>query len=345
VVCAWGEVRRRRAAARARAEQAQRTRPLIAAELAAQAEQRRAAPREQAARRLSAPTLRDVGATARCARPSAATPRPARRGGGGVADRAAPRGARRRAAGRAPAELEGELAAERRQGERRERERAERERIERLRSQHALDSSRSRRAPSGWRLMLEASAATAADACRSSSGAAADRGRRGAGASCARAPPRRPRCERVLRAARPRREQLGPVNPLAQEEYARRSRTSRSSSPAHRPRDGAARAERADPRHRPPDPRDLRADLRGGRANFEELVGDVFPGGSRAAAAGEPRRAGAARGARRPAARGRGRDERGRPSRRRRIAGGAELADGERICSASRSRSRRPASR
>ena len=45
------------------------------------------------------------------------------------------------------AELEGELAAERRQGERRERERSERlERIERLRAQHAADTAATPRA-------------------------------------------------------------------------------------------------------------------------------------------------------------------------------------------------------
>ena len=59
-----------------------------------------------------------------------------------------------------------------------------------------------------------------------------------------------------------RREQLGPVNPLAQEEYAEALRPRRGArGQRERPRDRAARAARGDPRHRPPDRGDLRGDL------------------------------------------------------------------------------------
>ena len=61
-----------------------------------------------------------------------------------------------------------------------------------------------------------------------------------------------------------RREQLGPVNPLAQDEYAEAAGSRRGArDPARRPRERAARAREAHHRHRPPDPHHVRGDLRG----------------------------------------------------------------------------------
>jgi chromosome segregation protein len=247
------------------------------------------------------------------------------------------------------AELEGELASERRQAERRGRERAERaERLERLRAQHALDSAT---APLAERLAQALAAAaesvqlrvaqleaelsgerqageqmtTALRACAAreaeiqtalrtagetvtAAEVAAQRLRDQAseaeieltsvgerlGLSAADAeggedqPEQEPLGEekvlalrtRVERLAR-RREQLGPVNPLAQEEYS----------------EALARVEELETQRGDLETalRELRSVIRdtdrqieetfeqtftAAARNFEELVGDVFPGGS-----------------------------------------------------------------
>jgi chromosome segregation protein len=242
------------------------------------------------------------------------------------------------------AELEGELAAERRQGERRERERIERlSRLERLRSQHALDTAL---APRAERLAVTLQSTAAAVQERVSQlerELAADRqaGEEMAAAlracaaeeaeiqaalrACGEAvtaaevaaqrlrdqaseaelelrsvgeqlgltagedsAEREPLGEeemqalhaRVQRLTR-RREQLGPVNPLAQEEYA----------------EALARVEELESQRNDLETalRELRAVIRetdrqiqetfeetfsAAARNFEQLVGDVFPGGS-----------------------------------------------------------------
>ena len=105
------------------------------------------------------------------------------------------------------------------------------------------------------------------------------------------------RVERLER----RREQLGPVNPLAQEEYAQAvAHVEEMEGRRSGPGDGAARAARGHPRHRPPDPRDLRGDLRGGRAQLRGAGRRRVPGRLGAAAARQ-RRAAPASGARRAA--------------------------------------------
>jgi chromosome segregation protein len=242
------------------------------------------------------------------------------------------------------AELEGELAAERRQGERRERERVERlSRLERLRSQHALDTALAPRAERLAVTLQSTAAAVQERVSQLEQDLAADRqaGEEMAAAlrACAAeeaeiqaalracgeavtaaevaaqrlrdqageaelelrsvgeqlgltagedAPEREPLGEeevqalhaRVQRLTR-RREQLGPVNPLAQEEYA----------------EALARVEELESQRNDLETalRELRAVIRetdrqiqetfeetfsAAARNFEQLVGDVFPGGS-----------------------------------------------------------------
>ena len=103
---------------------------------------------------------------------------------------------------------------------------------------------------------------------------------------------------RVQRLER-RREQLGPVNPLAQQEYAEAlAHVAGARVPARRSRDGAARAQRRDQGRGSPDQRDLRADVRDGGAQLRGAGGRPVPRRQRPSAA-RPRRAGAAAGTRR----------------------------------------------
>ena len=126
--------------------------------------------------------------------------------------------------------------------------------------------------------------------------------------------------ERVERLAR-RREALGPVNPLAAEEY--REAVERVEELEGQRADleiGAARAERADPQHRPRDRRDLRADLQRRRRELRGADRRRLPRRPRAAAprARGSRAAARARAASRsPAGEERRGGRRGRGSRRR----------------------------
>ena len=121
-----------------------------------------------------------------------------------------------------------------------------------------------------------------------------------------------------------RREQLGPVNPLAQQEYAEALEHVEELEHQRADLETALRELReADRRHRPPDPRDVRADVRGRGA---QLRGRRRPAVSRrqgpAAAGDRARRAGA--GARRARGCGVARTRR----RRRRELGRGRGADG-----------------
>ena len=85
----------------------------------------------------------------------------------------------------------------------------------------------------------------------------------------------------AARAARSRQ----PARPAGVRRGARARRGARD--PARRPRDRAARAREADRRHRPPDPDDVRADVRGRRARLRGARRAAVPGRHRRAAAGQ----------------------------------------------------------
>ena len=244
------------------------------------------------------------------------------------------------------AELEGELAAERRQAERRERERAERAaRLERLRAQHEGTSPSSRgpsvsprpspspprasssvwraggragrRQPAGEEMAGAAAGlrrqgggdpggasrrrrgrhgrrgrSAAAARSRRRGGARADERRRAAGArGVGRGRPGarpalaeeelaaalRARVERLTR----RREQLGPVNPLAQEEYAEALAHAEELESQRSDLETALRELRGVIRETDKQIEETFEETFAAAArNFEELVGDVFPGGS-----------------------------------------------------------------
>ena len=83
-----------------------------------------------------------------------------------------------------------------------------------------------------------------------------------------------------------RREQLGPVNPLAEREYEEAlAHVEEPRDPAQRPRDRAQRAAGADPRDRPQDQRRVRADLRGDAAQLRGAGRAPVPGRPRPPAA------------------------------------------------------------
>jgi chromosome segregation protein len=242
-------------------------------------------------------------------------------------------------------ELEGELAAERRQGERRERERAELlARLGRLRSQHALDTAVTPRAQRLAAVLASTAAAVQERVTAFEQGLAADRqaGEEMATTlrSCAAAeaeiqsalrasgeavteaevaaqrlrdrageadlelrnvseqlglsaqePPAaapeplgeeeiaslRARVERLTR----RREQLGPVNPLAQDEYAEALAHVEELESQRGDLETALRELRAVIRETDRQIEETFEETFSAAArNFEELVGDVFPGGS-----------------------------------------------------------------
>ena len=85
--------------------------------------------------------------------------------------------------------------------------------------------------------------------------------------------------DRVERLQR-RREQLARSIHWRRRSTPRRWPMSRRWRAAGGPRDGLARAARGHPRHRPPDTGDLPGDFQAAARNFEELAGDVFPGGT-----------------------------------------------------------------
>jgi len=344
----WGEVRQlsEGGTERVLARRNERDRLLASAEQTAQAEHVARAACEQAlevvragetARVNAADTLRD--AERRCAEAGEAS----RRTGWLIEQRrAAPA---QGALAVKQAELEGELAAERRQGERRERERLERlARIERLRAQHAADTATvlpsqrlagaiesaaaavqarvsqlenelasDRQAGEQMTEALRACAAQEADiqAALRASGelvteceVAAQRLRDQAGEAelelrtvverpglslpASEQAPHEPLEQqeveslqaRVQRLTR-RREQLGPVNPLAQEEYAEALAHVEELESQRSDLETALRELRSVIRETDRQIEETFAETFTAAArNFEELVGDVFPGGS-----------------------------------------------------------------
>ena len=92
-----------------------------------------------------------------------------------------------------------------------------------------------------------------------------------------------------------RREQLGPVNPLAQDEYSEAvAHVEEMEAPSRRSGDRASRAALVHPRHRSSDRADLPADLRGGRAQLRGARERRLPGRDGPPAAGQRRAAGRA---------------------------------------------------
>ncbi len=342
---AWGEVRQlgEGGSERVLARRNERDRLIAAAELAAQAEHGARAACEQALAQLRAADETRLGADAalREAERAQAEAGEARRRTEWLIEqrRAAPA---QGALAVRQAELEGELAAERRQGERRERERIERlARIERLHSQHALDTAA---APLAERLAAALAAAAAAvhervaqleqelaadrqageemasalRACAAEeaeiqaalrvageavTGAevAAQRLRDQAGEAemelasvgeqlglSEEAGEHEPLAEeeaqalqaRVARLTR-RREQLGPVNPLAQEEYAEALAHVEELESQRGDLETALRELRSVIRETDRQIQEtFEATFSAAARNFEQLVGDVFPGGS-----------------------------------------------------------------
>jgi len=351
----WGEVRQlsEGGSERVLARRNERDRLLESAELAAQAEHSARGACEQALSELRAADAARVGADGalREAERGHAEAGEARRRTEWLIEqrRAAPA---QGALAVRQAELEGELAAERRQGERRERERIERlSRIERLRSQHALDIAL---APRAERLaaMLESTATAVAErvsqleqelaadrqageemaatlracaaeeaeiqaALRASGEAVTEaevaaqrlrdqaseaelelrsvgellglRGEAGGEATAEQdaaepeplaeeeAQSLRARVERLTR----RREQLGPVNPLAQEEYAEALAHVEELERQRNDLETALRELRSVIRETDRQIQEtFEETFEAAARNFEQLVGDVFPGGS-----------------------------------------------------------------
>jgi chromosome segregation protein len=354
----WGEVRQlsEGGSERVLARRNERDRLLESAERAAQAEHAARGACEQALQELRKADATRVGADGalREAERRHAEAGETRRRGEWLIEqrRAAPA---QGALAVRQAELEGELAAERRQGERRERERIERlRRLERLRSQHALDTALAPRAERLAATLASTAAAVAERVSQLEQELASDRqageemaaalracaaeeaeiqatlracgeavtdaevaaqrlrdqaseaelelrsvGERlgvqeqaaGEGAEEAEreqaaepeplaeeeAQALRARVERLTR----RREQLGPVNPLAQEEYAEALAHVEELERQRNDLETALRELRSVIRETDRQIQETFEETFNAAAhNFEQLVGDVFPGGS-----------------------------------------------------------------
>ena len=97
----------------------------------------------------------------------------------------------------------------------------------------------------------------------------------------------REQIERKLERLARRREALGPVNPLAEQEYSEAlAHVGRARGAAAGPGVGAGRAPGPDPRHRPQDPGRLRGDVRGDRAKLRGADRAPLPGRPRPPAPG-----------------------------------------------------------
>ncbi len=346
---AWGEVRQlgEGGSERVLARRNERDRLIAAAERAAQAEHGARAACEQALTELRAADETRVGADAalRDAERAQAEAAEARRRTEWLIEqrRAAPA---QGALAVRQAELEGELAAERRQGERRERERIERlARIERLRSQHALDTAAAPRAERLAAVLASVAVAVHERVSQLEQELAADReageelasalracaaeeaeiqaALRAAGEAVTHAEvaaqrlrdqaseaemelasvgeqlglgedgseetaEQEPLAEeeaqalqaRVARLTR-RREQLGPVNPLAQEEYAEALAHVEELESQRGDLETALRELRSVIRETDRQIQETFEETFSAAArNFEQLAGDVFPGGS-----------------------------------------------------------------